>query len=118
MKNFFALFIAHALLAGFTCSLLFLTITKFSYNTAIIASLALAVYPPFVYHAVITPESTTLLLFLISLFSYRTSKFIRKFFSKEMDTGMFYKWNISNDRTCNNTVYISYIFVYRLYYYT
>ena len=70
MKNFFALFVIHALLAAFTCALLYLSIAKFSHYRAAIAGLAFAVYPPFIYHSVTVPESTTLTLFLISLFCY------------------------------------------------
>ena len=70
MKNFFALFLLHALLAAFTCALLYLSIAKFSHYKAAIAGLAFAVYPPFIYHSVTIPESTTLTLFLISLFCY------------------------------------------------
>jgi 4-amino-4-deoxy-L-arabinose transferase-like glycosyltransferase len=70
MKNFFALFVIHALLAAFTCVLLYLSIAKFSRHTAVIASMAMAIYPPFIYHSAAIPESTTLTLFLISLFCY------------------------------------------------
>jgi 4-amino-4-deoxy-L-arabinose transferase-like glycosyltransferase len=70
MKNFFALFLVHALLSSFTCWLLFLSIDKFSRSIALIASVAFAVYPPFIHHSVTIPESTTLALFLISIFFY------------------------------------------------
>lgn len=70
MKNFFALFVIHALLAAFTCALLYFSIAKCSRHKAAIAGLAFAVYPPFIYHSVAIPESTTLTLFLISLFCY------------------------------------------------
>jgi 4-amino-4-deoxy-L-arabinose transferase-like glycosyltransferase len=70
MKNFFALFVIHALLAAFTCALLYLSIAKFSLHTAFIAGMAFAVYPPFIYHSVSIPESTALTLFLIAIFCY------------------------------------------------
>jgi hypothetical protein len=70
MQNFFALFLIHAFLAAFTCVLLYLSTAKFSRHTAIIASIAFAIYPPFIYHSVAIPESTTLTLFLISFFCY------------------------------------------------
>jgi 4-amino-4-deoxy-L-arabinose transferase-like glycosyltransferase len=70
MKNFFVLFLVQALLVAFTCSLLFLSVDKFSRSIALIASVACAVYLPFIHHSVTTPESTTLTLFLISIFIY------------------------------------------------
>ena len=83
MKNFFALFVVHALLYSFTCLLLFLAIAKFSYNTAVVASLAFAVYPPFIYYPVAKPESTTLLLFLIALFCYELVSLHKNFSQKK-----------------------------------
>src|SRR5262249_44384562 len=79
IKNFLALFAAHALLAALICSLLFIAIAKYSYNTAIIASLAFALYPPFIYHSVNTPESTTVIMFLISLFCYQLVRLHERF---------------------------------------
>jgi 4-amino-4-deoxy-L-arabinose transferase-like glycosyltransferase len=70
LKNFVALFMVHALLAASTCTLVYFTLARFSHYRAVIASVAFAVYPPFVYHSVAVPESTTLTLFLISLFCY------------------------------------------------
>jgi 4-amino-4-deoxy-L-arabinose transferase-like glycosyltransferase len=70
IKNFFALFVTHAILAALTCLLLYLSVAKFSRITGTIAGLGFALYPPFVYHSVAVAESTTLLLFLISLFFY------------------------------------------------
>jgi len=70
IKNFYPLFAVHAVLAGFTCALLYLSIAKFSRYKAAIAGTAFALYPPFVYHSVAIPESTTLTLFLISVFCY------------------------------------------------
>jgi len=82
MKNFFALFVIHALLAAFTCALLYLTIAKFSHYRAAIAGLAFALYPPFVYHSVSVPESTTLILFFISLFCYALVNLYESFSQK------------------------------------
>jgi 4-amino-4-deoxy-L-arabinose transferase-like glycosyltransferase len=82
MKNFFALFVIHALLAAFTCALLYLTIAKFSHYRAAIAGLAFALYPPFIYHSVAIPESTTATLFLISLFCYGLVNLYERFGQK------------------------------------
>jgi 4-amino-4-deoxy-L-arabinose transferase-like glycosyltransferase len=79
MQNFFALFMIHALLAAFTCVLLYLSIAKFSYYKAVVASAVFAVYPPFIYHSVAVPESTTLTLFLISFFCYGLVNLYRSF---------------------------------------
>ena len=84
MKNFFALFVIHSLLAAFTCALLYLTIGKFSHYRAAIAGLAFAVYPPFIYHSVAIPESTTATLFLISLFCYGLVNLYERFGQKRL----------------------------------
>ena len=82
MKNFFALFLIHALLAAFTCAFLYLAVAKFSHYRAVIAGLVFALYPPFIYHSVTVPESTTATLFLISLFCYGLIKTHDRFSQK------------------------------------
>jgi len=82
IKNFYALFAVHTILAAFTCALLYRSIAKFSRYRAAIAGLAFAVYPPFVYHSVTIPESTTLALFFISLFCYGLAKLYEGFGQK------------------------------------
>jgi hypothetical protein len=82
MKNFFALFLVHALLAAFTCALLYLSVATFSHYRAAIAGLVFALYPPFIYHSVTVPESTTATLFLISLFCYALVKIHDRFDQK------------------------------------
>jgi 4-amino-4-deoxy-L-arabinose transferase-like glycosyltransferase len=84
VQNFFALFVIQALLAAFTCALLYLSIAKFSHSRAAIASVAFAVYPPFIYHSVAIPESTTLTLFLISLFCYGLVNLYESFVQKRL----------------------------------
>jgi 4-amino-4-deoxy-L-arabinose transferase-like glycosyltransferase len=82
MKNFLALFIVHTFLSSLTCLMLFLSIKMFSYNTAVVASLSVAMYLPFIYHTVTVPESTTLLLFLITIFCYELSMLHKNFSQK------------------------------------
>ncbi len=83
MKNFFALFLIHALLAAITCVLLYLAVAKVSHYRAAIAGLVFALYPPFIYHSVTVPESTTATLFLISLFCYALVKIHDRFDQKK-----------------------------------
>ncbi|MFX0203082.1 MAG: glycosyltransferase family 39 protein [Candidatus Hodarchaeota archaeon] len=76
-KNFFALFLFQAIVSALTCGTVFLHLNKYSRNMAIIGSLGLALYPPFVYHSVTATENTTLLLFLIALFFFYLTRIPR-----------------------------------------
>src|SRR5262249_7064413 len=78
-KNFAVLFVVHALLSALTCLVFFLAVRKLSYSTAIIGSLALSVYPPFIFHSITVAESTTLILFLLAVFFYNLININEKF---------------------------------------
>jgi hypothetical protein len=69
--NFLPVFILNSTLSALTALFLYLTLEKRSKPVAFVASLAFAIYPPFVFHCATTPESTFLALFLISVFLYQ-----------------------------------------------
>jgi len=65
-KNFFVVFLVHALIASLTVSLLFVCLRQTAPFSALALALGTTIYPPFVLHRVTVPESTTLLLSLIA----------------------------------------------------
>ncbi len=75
-NNFFSLFVIHALMAASTVALVYCGMKTFSGLAALISSISIALYPPFVFHAVTTPESTVVTLFLISILLFLLSRYI------------------------------------------
>src|SRR5262245_29108201 len=66
-KNFFVVFLVHAIISSVTVSLLFLCLRQTAPLSALAVALGTTIYPPFVFHTVMVPESTTLLVLLIAV---------------------------------------------------
>ena len=77
INSFSMLFIIHALLAASAVVLVYCGMRTYSSLAALISSISVALYPPFIFHSVTTPESTIVTLFLISALLYLLSNYLK-----------------------------------------